>query len=600
MEGKSNSHKLLGLSTAVLLVVAIELGLHADILSIWPDETWSIFHSSRTVVQILQERDITWPFGAFLTLHGWMRTTGTTNDFVLRALGAFWGLLAGAFLIRAGRVLRMPHAGILAALAFGTSSYALFFVLDLHGYGLLLLLESAFICLYLRWLKMPSIRRSVALMMVMIAMVYTHFIAGLVIAGTTLHLLVAQPRRLGRWSILIGLAMPGLVPLLSQGWRAFELTTAARQVQPIPSIYRLGLDSFYHAYSAHWDLWFAIVLACCLFGLGRGARVLGWQMTGWLLTWAVGIPIAAYIVREHLVFFAPRYLVFTVPPAVLLLGIGLSGLPKRWIGYGALAILALAPWRPFDFRPSYPDFPPIKDFMRIMANDFQPGDRLVVDPRLAALTNSLEWSYYKSVYFPQGDFRLTEANPPEERRVWYLSRQGSEDPVTKLSAIGGRVQRSSWGPWYLHASLFEGPPDAIGTPFGEELRFLGADVDRLPEVHAGDLVPMRLWWTTDVALATSYSLSLELHDSGGKLIAPLVGHPLLMGTMPSLVLSEPGEIILVPLQVQIPFHLNDGMYTLQVAVTRWGDSSRLIPGTQSTDDRTVVIDRFHLASFATW
>ncbi len=332
----------------------------------------------------------------------------------------------------------------------------------------------------------------------------------------------------------------------------------------------------------------------------RSRRVLGWQTTGWLLAWAVGIPIAAYTVREHFVFFAPRYLVFTVPPGVLLLGVGLAGLPKRWVGYGALAILALAPWKPFDFRPSYSDAPPLKDFMRTMARDFQPGDRLVVDPGLLALSRSLEWSYYKSVYFPQGDFRLMEANPPEERRIWYLSRQGSEDPVTRLSVMGGRVQRSSWGPWYLHASFFEGPPDAIGTPFGDALRFLGADVDRLTEVHGGDVVPVRLWWTTDVALATNYSLSLELHNSGGQLMAPLAGRLLVAGTMPSLVPSEPGEIILITLQIQIPYHLDDGMYTLQVAVTPGGDSDRLIPGSGSTTDRTWVIDRFHLLSFADW
>lgn len=153
------------------------------------------------MAQIVLERDIGWPFGAILRLHGWMRMTGTTNDFVLRALGVFWGLLTGVILIRAGRVLRIPHAGVLAALAFGTSSYALFFVLDLHGYGLLLLLESAFICLYLRWLKMPSVGRSVPLMMGIIAMVYSHFITELVIAGATLHLLMAQPRRLGRWAV---------------------------------------------------------------------------------------------------------------------------------------------------------------------------------------------------------------------------------------------------------------------------------------------------------------------------------------------------------------------------------------------------------------
>lgn len=600
MEGKANPRALLGLSTAVLLVVAIELGMHADSLSIWSDETWSIFHSGKTVVQIVRERDLLWPFGYFLVLHGWMRIAGTTNDFVLHTLGVYWGLLAAAFLIRIGRIWRLPSAGLLAALAFGTSSYAVYFLLELRGYGLMLLLETSFICLYLLWLRQPSTRRSACLVVCMIAMLYTQFILGVVIAGATLHLVLSRPRRLPGWAILLGLAAIAFVPLAPQLWRGFGLASAAGEDGPLPSFFQHGLDSLYQAYSSHWDLCFAIVLACCAVGMYMGTRRLGWRTTGWLVAWGVGIPLGAYTVRAQFGFFTPRYLAFTIPPAVLLLGVGLAGFPKRWVGVGVLGIMALAPWRPFDFRPSYSDFPPFKDFMRTMAADFQPGDRLVVDPGLAKLTDSLEWSYYKSVYFPQGDFRLTETNPPEERRIWYLSRQGGEDPVTRLSVAGGRVQRSSWGPWYLHASLFEGPPDPIGTPFGEELRFLGADVERLSDVHAGDLVPVQLWWTTDVWLATNYSVTLEIDDLAGKLVAQLGGNLRTGDTLPPLVLSKPGEIIRYPLQIQIPYHLDDGMYTLQVAVTHRGDGDRLTPGTRSTEDNTVVIDRFHLASFATW
>jgi hypothetical protein len=600
MEPKTRSRLLLGLSTAVLLVVGLELSLHADALSVWSDEMWSIFHGGKTVAQILRERDLLWPFGYFLLLHVWTQVTGSSNDFVMHALGVFMGLLEAACLLRVGRIWRMPLAGLLAALAFGTSSYAMYFALELRGYALMLLLESAFILVYLRWLKRPSLRRSVVLLPVMIAMLYTHFILGLVIAAATLHLLLSRPRMVGRWGVLTAIAGIAFLPLLPQLSRGFELATAAGQSGPLPPLMPLGLGTLYRAYSAHWDLWFAIVLACCAVGWFWAVRRLEWQTTAWLLVWAVGIPISAYALRQHIALLSARYLVFTMPAAMLLLGVGLSALPRPWIGVGVLAVLALAPWQPFDFRPSYADSPPLRDFMREMASDFRPGDRLVPDPFLAPLATSLEWSYYKSVYFPQGDFRLTEPGAATERRVWYLYRQGQQDIGVQVSVSGGRVQRTSWGPWYLHAALFEAPPTDLGTPFGQALRFLGADVDQLPEVHAGDILPVQLWWTTDMPTSTDFSVSLELCDSTGRVVARTVGPPVGPEGAPLPSLLPPGEILLDTRRVQVPYHLDDGVYTLQLAVTLRGESIPLPPGNDATSDHRLLIDRLHLASFAAW
>ncbi len=596
----SRSRLLILLCTAVLLVVGLELSLHADSLSVWSDEMWSIFHSSKNVAQILQERDITWPFGSYLVLHGWMQLAGSMNDFVLRALGVFSGILAAALLIRAGQILRMPLAGLLAALAFGTSSYALSFSLDLHGYGVFLLLVSAFICVYLRWWESSTLRRSLPLTMVMILMLYVHFISGLIFGLATLHLLCTRPRQIGRWVLQIAVAAIAFIPLVPQAWRAFNLTSAARMAQPLPQIYRLGLDTFYRTYSAHWDLWFAIVLAFAAIGLVRSATRLGWQTAGWLIAWGIGVPLVAYAVREHFAFFLPRYLVFTLPPSLLVLGVGLGGIPKRWIGFGLLAVLALAPWQPFDFRPSYADAPPVRDLMREMAQAYRPGDRLVVDPRLSPLASSLEWAYYKSIYLPQADLRLDEQGTPVERRVWYLYRQGTEDPDVEESVRLGRVPRTSWGPWYLHASLFEAPPSDTGTPFGRALRFLGADVDRLTEVHAGDTLPIRLWWVADIPTTTDFSVDLEICDAGGRILAHTAGSPVGQAGAPAPGTLRPGEILLDTRSLQVPYHLTDGLYSLQISVGPAGDSLPLPAGGDSLSIERLMIDQFHIISFAEW
>ncbi|HEX9798111.1 MAG TPA: hypothetical protein VGA52_14110, partial [Anaerolineales bacterium] len=110
----SDAHLLLGVG--VLLIAAFNLGLHVDELSVWSDEMWSIFHSSRSWAQILGDPDLTWPPGYYLLLHGWMALTGTSNDFAAHALGLLMGLMTCAMLIRAGAELGLPEAGLIAGL----------------------------------------------------------------------------------------------------------------------------------------------------------------------------------------------------------------------------------------------------------------------------------------------------------------------------------------------------------------------------------------------------------------------------------------------------------------------------------------------------
>src|SRR5215813_2955644 len=195
------SKRLFWLSVMALLIAALAILSHADQLGTWFDEAWTIFHSSASVRQILAERDVTWPPGYFLALHAWARVT-SWNDFALHSLGAFCGLLSTAFLIRIGRRIADPAAGLLAGLAFATSSYAIYFTLEIRGYSLMLLAETAFIEIFLRWLKRPTLLRTLALLAVQIAMLYTHFILGVVIALSFVHLLLNAPRRLWRWLVV--------------------------------------------------------------------------------------------------------------------------------------------------------------------------------------------------------------------------------------------------------------------------------------------------------------------------------------------------------------------------------------------------------------
>jgi hypothetical protein len=597
---RSTDQHSLWAPTLVLVAVGLALSCRADDLSIWPDESWSVFHSSRSVEQILREPDAVWPPGYYLLLHGWIRITGTTHDFVLHVAGVLIGLLAAACLIRVGRSLRLPFAGELAALAIGTSSYAVYFLLELRGYGLMLLAEAAFLWAYLRWLNRPGRGRDLVLLASLAAMLYSHFILGVVIVLATGHVALTAPARLGRWLVLVGAGAVLFSPLLPQFVHAFQLRNAVAASGPLPGYFRLGFDSFIRAYSAHWHFAFAAVLLAVAAGMARAVRQLGWRTPLWLAIWAVGLPLAAFAARDRAAFFTARHLAFSIPATFVLVGAGLSSLPWRWIGVGLLGLLAFAPWQPFDFRPAYTDFPPVRDFLRAMARSYQPGDRLVVDPSLAAHVASMEWEYYRPLYLPAAEPMTTASGPSVDRRVWYLVRGGSGDPELRASLASGRAERLTWGPWYLHATLFEAPPDVHPTRFDNGLVFYGADIDRTPTVHAGDILQLTLWWSSDRPVPTETIAWLSMRNPGGSIVVEAGAPTRTMASLEDIEEWTPQRLYLDVRRLRIPFGLKDGTYTLELALRDSTGQTQLGTSEIGGTIGPLILDSFHLYSAAFW
>jgi Dolichyl-phosphate-mannose-protein mannosyltransferase len=604
---------VLWLALAVLLIAAFFLISHADELATWADESWTVFHSSASLGQIAAERDITWPLGSFVVLHLW-GTVASWNDFSLHVFGVLCGLLSTAFLIQIGKRLKSPSAGLLAALAFATSSYALYFLLEIRGYSLMLLTETAFVAVYLRWLKRSTWGRSVALFAVQAAMLYTHFILGVVLALAGLHLLLTAPRKLFLW---LGIALAtaiAFIPLIPQ----FQSAMAIRgnlAGQTLPNYATRDFLSFITAFSAHWDLWFGLILILCAVGLIRTVAQGHGRQLIWLAVWGIAIPLVAYAIRYSSLIFTTRYLTFTLPAIFLLIGIGLAAIPiKRnsaWIGTAALLILALAPWQPYDHRPApSSDGPPLHELFRTMSARFQPGDIVAFDPNLTGY-DPLALAYYKQLYYPQGTVARGKA-VPTARRVWYVVRQGSEDQPMLAAVQQGRLATDFWGPWYLATTLYEAPPSTTGLLFGDSLRFYGADVQRRSALHAGDSIGLTLWWSSEKPITQPLSVSIQVVNADGEVVAQGQDGPPKAANTPDMTTWTQGALYLDERQVQIPYqpHIASGAadeeLTVQLIVYQSWDGTRLIPavGAGSANDVTaahgLIIDRATLYSYASW
>ena len=614
-------------STAVLLIGTIAIFSRTNVLTLWSDEIWSVFHSTGTLAQVFNDPDVTWPFGYYLTLHGWTRFA-SDNDFSIHVLGGLIGLIATACLIRAGQRLFSPMAGWLAGLMFTTSSYAIYFLLEVRGYGLMLLAESLFIWVYLRWRSHPNVRRGALLWISQTAMLYTHFILIVPIALAGAYTLISALRRserraLIRWIVIAILTGVAFSPLIPQFIRGSSLRVAVG-TNTLPGYFLLPFYTFYQAYSAHWDVWFALILIVAVFGLIVAIRRIGWQTLAWLAVWAIAIPVVAYLTEARSASFTTRYLSFTIPALFLLVAMGLAGF-AQWLGtwksiaatpirrvpgvitVALIAILAIAPWHPYDHRPADTDTPPLNQFMHAMADKAQPGDRFVVDPG-AGCCDPVAWDYYKALYFPAAARTTASTVPPDSGRIWYIERQGSTDQAIKASITKGRLARDFWGPWYFAATLYEAPPFANGVTFGDSVQFRGIQIERRAELESGDRIPIMLWWSAISTPKGDYSISIRLISPGGKVITQLDGAPQTSGTPSQLTQWQPGAIYLDRRILIVPYGLSDGDYTIQLIVYQWWDGKRLMPtiletdrhGLEITSDNALIIDRVHLRSYAVW
>ncbi len=561
------------ITTLILLLAAALLILHAGDLSIWEDEAYTVHHISGSFEQLFRDRELMWPPTYYLLLYPWMRLVGP-YDVLLRLVGAGAGLLGTAFMFRAGRRLGSLWIGWLAALLFATSSYVLYFLLELRGYNLMLMFIALAIWMHLRWLAWPSWRRAVPYGLALIGLWYSQYAGLLVTALFGIHVLLSAPRRLPRWLAIALIVAAAYLPW----WPTFIDASQVRAnvlTAELPSYFLQGPGMMVEAYSAGHPILFVILVIMTAGGIALLLRQdrRRWVAVLWLLGWGVGVPAAAYVLRESAGLYTSRYLTFTIPGTILLLALGLGSLPDRArsISFALALALALFAWNPFAFRPSYSDSPPVRDLVREMAARLKPGEALVMDPGCNCGI-PLIWWYYESLYMPGGR-PIPRAEDPSDVAggVWYLSRQGAQDAALRQAAGEGRLYTGFWGPWYFIAEHYEAPPLRSSYRVGEGIRFRGAAVTPERPYRPGDTLTVESWWAVDQPPNRDYSIGLQMLDGEGRLIAQTDGGPAGPFTPPQTSAWQPGTLYRDDRALQIPYQTPMGAYKLRLVVYFWED-----------------------------
>ena len=283
----------------------------------------------------------------YLVLRLWLHLGD--GPFFIRSLSALIGAATVPAVYWLAQILYDRRVALIAAALFAFNAYDVRYSQEARSYALFVLLAATSAGFLVSWLREPTTRSRRAYIVFSILAVYAHFYALLLIAVQWMAVRfkadvddhISTGFR-SAW-ITIGIAVS---PLL-----IFVAKTGAG---PIKWIQRPGfrdLLQFFEHFSGsnHWESLAAVTVSCGLavapFTKRLFQRKQGWEIwrCQFLLMWLF-LPIVLTVVLSFArPVFLPRYMIFCLPPLVILASAGISRLRRAWaVSTAVIAVLILA------------------------------------------------------------------------------------------------------------------------------------------------------------------------------------------------------------------------------------------------------------------
>lgn len=522
-----------------------------------------------------------WPPLYFAALGGWAGLVGL-HPVYLRFGSVLVALVGYACMYQLGRRLGGPRAGLLVMLAYAALSYNIVLDLKLRGYVIVSALLPAAVWLTLHYFDRPNWRRAVPLALTFAVMFYSTYISALLFMVIGVLSLCLYGRRVLAWwriGVIAGvLAAPEALRKLAV---AYDVATSEQPGQSFTSALTLVFTGWTGYYAGFWLV---------LIGI---ATALLWRRPRWLAAfafWIVGLPALMYFLLDPRFTFTQRYAFWAMGGIALLVGWGVSRLPRAVTGGVSVGLIALmfAPVPPPDFFTFE-----YTDTFAWLRQNVRAGDVFIIDPQCAC-PEPRELNFYIRRYFPDTGLRLVD-HPGEHRRVWYISggRSGVDERLFEATRAG-RVSMQFFGPTDFLFRLYEAPPDPDGIAFENGLRFHGVDfidpVDDTP--WFGPLEPMenstlrlRLWWSADRPIDADYSIATHI-GRGRTPVTQVDGPPQLIDPRqpPETSQWRTDRYYIEERDLTVPLaggsrHLN---FNIWLTVYQWWDGVR-IPGEATND-----------------
>jgi len=603
---KRGSH--VGRRVTALLVLAVLTGFALrvyllDAQELWGDEAMSTCIAQLPLAQALAPRIDTHPPLFYVLLNLWVRAAGMSL-FALRLLPVALSLPGIVFAYHIGRRLVGPRTGLVAAWLVGLSPLQVYYAQELRMYSLVATLGMAsmlgVICLLQA--ERPRPAAWAAYLAATLAATYSHYQAFPLIAAQNAVVLAAwrkRPRRLLAWCCaMLALAIAYLPWALTQLRFLGEHSSGkayALSLRRLGAIAWQGLQSYALGLTASPRLATAGTLCCLLLAaLGAFALRRHRQALAILVAWPAASIGLWWLADPLMPFYHSRFVMAGGAALLLLVAAGADQLWRSVRTRPALlALPALVLLQGLALRGWYTDPAYRKgDYGQALAgiaSRFQPGDLLLLNNREQLCL----FDYYRPDDLPwavvsPGDALTAEGTDRALRqltdgysRVWLITYGHLEvfDPQRRveqwLGAHGYCAYYQSHQGFYVNLYLLGEPPrmPTVEAPvqFEDGIRLLGYDVRPQP-VPAGGTLLVTFYWQADTPPHADYTITAQLLDERGTLVAQFDGQPA-NGARPTSG-WQPGETIVDSRAISAA-GLPPGTYDLWVGLYTWPDIVRL-------------------------
>jgi mannosyltransferase len=282
----------------------------------------------------------------YVLLRGWLHFG--QSPYLIRSLSVLMAALTLPAIYWLGRLLFDRRVALIVAALFTFNAYDVRYSQEARSYSLFLLLATLSSGLLVWWLAEPSRRRLRGYVAASVLAAYSHFYALLLIAAHWLTLKLTGPPQIAEdlpksrlrraWWTTGLLALPLL---------AFVVKTGAG---PIRWIHRPGprdlVEFLEHLCgSDRWPLALLYVAACAVAASSVGQRLWKrdpnrdvWRLQ-FLLIWFFFPIVLTVLLSFARPVFLGRYMIFCLPPLLILAAAGLERLRRPWMLGAALAVM---------------------------------------------------------------------------------------------------------------------------------------------------------------------------------------------------------------------------------------------------------------------
>jgi mannosyltransferase len=423
---------------AVIVLAAVLRLIDLAAKSVWSDEAFSIFLAKQSwpdfwhIVTTAEANMSLY----YLLLRGWIGFSDAA--WWVRLLSALMGVAAVPVVYWIGKALFSPRVGLLAALLLAINPFAIRYAQEARSYSLLVLLISVSFLAFFSCLRQPSRFWSVCYVLSTTLALYTHFFAALAVLVQLVSsaALPAARRRFAigqvlQLSIVVVLGLPLLWFVVFRdrgqlGW------AAAVHWRDVYDVFRFMVGS---------GLKFGIAVAALLITVttwvGR-CRKQRWTLENWsvlVLNLWLFLPVAiTLVVSVWKPIYAPRFLIFCLPAALLLVAEGIAEIRVAWIRYAlvfALVVGEIGPIRSYYQEAGQEDW---KSAIAFLAAKIHAGDATVLPNAYCELPLKYGLEHAR---FAIPDSRIISSLVPEgsrasgPARLWMITCSATKDAGTQ-------------------------------------------------------------------------------------------------------------------------------------------------------------------------